>query len=179
MCLCKLVRGFRESVLDDGPTITVGRASVVNPVFLLPSSLTLHDHVAQALWLIELVVALASVTLALVELPLLETTDSDVLTEQHVKGGVDMLEGVIANEDDSIKAFKDHADLCRRVPAVVAACGKVRLVESVSTASAHGVQKSRTVLAVKRVLWGIFVKRNWRYIGLCRFDATVSVSFKV
>lgn len=152
---------------------------MVNPVFLLSSNLTLHDHVAQALWLVELVVAPASVTLALVELPLLETTDSDVLSQQHIKGGVDMLEGVIANEDNSIKAFKDHADLCRRVPAVVAACGKVRLVESVSTASAHGVQKCCTILAVKRVLWGIFVERNWRYIDLCRFDATVSVSFKV
>lgn len=104
--------GFGKSVLEGKSTITVERASVVNSVFFLPSSFTRHNHVAQALWLVELVVALAGVTLALVELPLLETTDSDILSEQHVEGGVDMLEGVIANEDESIKAFKDHADLC-------------------------------------------------------------------
>jgi hypothetical protein len=36
------------------------------------------------------------------------------------------LEAVVADEDDGREAFQDHADLFRRIPAVVAACDKVR-----------------------------------------------------
>lgn len=77
-----------------------------------------------------------------------------------------MLEGVVANKDNGIKAFQDHTDLCSRVPAVVAACGKIRLLKSVSTASAHGFQKCCPVVAVKRMLRGIIVECNWRYVEL-------------
>ena len=121
---------------------------------------------AGALGLAELVVALASVTLALVELPLLETARGHVLSEQHVEGGVDWLEGVIADEDDGVEAFEDHADFRGRVPAVVAARGEVRLVESMATASAHGIEKRGTVLAVEGVFWDIGVRQRWGYVDI-------------
>ena len=142
MCLCISVREPRGILHWIGRVTIAGeRASVADPVFLLPYRLTVHDHVARALGLGELVVALARVPLAFVELPLLETARGHVLSEQHVEGGVDWPEGVVADKNDGVEAFEDHADFCGRVPAVVAACGKVRLVESVSTASAHGVEK--------------------------------------
>ena len=90
-------------------------------ILLLSYRLTFRDHVAQTLWLSELIVTLADVTLAFIELPLLETACGNVFSEQHVEGGVDWLQRVIANEDNGVKAFEDHADFCRRVPAVVAA----------------------------------------------------------
>ena len=90
-----------------------------------------------------------------------------------------MFEGVIANENNCVKAFKDHADLWSRVPAVVAACRKVRLLVSVSTASAHSIQKCCTVVAVKGVLRSIVVEWHWRHIDVGRLNATFSMSFKV
>lgn len=96
--------------------------------------------------------------LTFVQLPLLKTTYGHVLSEQHVKGGVHLLEGVIANENNCIKAFEDHADLWSGVPAVVAACRKVRLFKSVSTASAHGFQECCTIVAVKCMLGGVVVE---------------------
>ena len=135
-------------------------------LLLLPYRLTVHDQVARALGLGELVVALARVALAFVELPLLEAARGHVLSEQHVEGGVDWLEGVVADENDGIEAFEDHADFRGRVPAVVAACGKVRLVESVSTASAHGVEKCGTVLAVERVFGDVGVRQGWGYVDV-------------
>ena len=139
---------------------------MTDSIFLLLYRLTVHDHVARAFRLGELVVALASVTLAVVELPLFETARGHVLSEQHVEGGVDWLEGVIADENDGIEAFEDHADFCRRVPAVVAACGKVRLVESMSTASAHGIEKCGTVFAVERVFWDVGVRQSRGYVDV-------------
>ena len=139
---------------------------MTDPIFRLPYRLTVHDHVAQALRLGELVIALARVPLAFVELPLLETARGQVLSEQHVEGGVDGLERVVADEHDGVEAFEDHADFRGRVPAVVAACGEVGFVESVSTASAHGVEKCGTVLAVERVLWDVGVRQGWGYVDI-------------
>ena len=139
---------------------------MTDSIFLLPYRLTVHDHVARALGLGELVVAFARVPLAVVELPLLETARGHVLSEQHVEGGVEWLEGVIADEHDGVEAFEDHADFRRRVPAVVAACGEVRLVEPMSTASAHGIEKCGTVLAVERVFWDVGVRQSWGYVDV-------------
>ena len=113
---------------------------------------------ARAFRLSELVVATACLALTFVQLPLLETTYGHVLSEQHVESGIDLLERVIANEDNCIKAFKNHADLWSRVPAVVTADREVRLLKPVSTASAHGFQKCCTVVAVERMLGSIFVE---------------------
>ena len=77
-----------------------------------------------------------------------------------------MLEGVVADEDECIEAFEDHADLRGRVPTVVASCRVVRLLESVSASSAHSVQKRCPVLAVKRMLGAIGVERSWRHVDL-------------
>ena len=139
---------------------------MTDSIFRLPYHLTVHDHVAHALGLGELAVALAGVPLAFVELPLLETARGQVLSEQHVEGGVDWLEGVVADEDDGVEAFEDHADFRRRVPAVVAAGGEVRLVESMATASAHGVEKGGAVLAVEGVFWDGGVGQSWGYIDV-------------
>ena len=147
--------------------VAVERASVTDAVFLLPDRLTVHDHVARALRLGELAVAPAGVTLALVELPLLQTARGHVLPEQDVEGGVDGLEGVVADEDDGVEPFEDHADFRRRVPAVVAACGEVRPVEPVATASAHGVEERCPVLAVERVFGDVGVRHGcWGYIDI-------------
>ena len=168
MCLCMLAGDvFRGYVCWVGRlTIAVERASVTDSIFRLPYRLTVHDHVARALQLAELVVALARVTLALVELPLLEAARGHVLSEQHVDGGVDWLEGVVADEDDGVEAFEDHADFRRRVPAVVAAGGEVGPVETMSTASAHGIEQCGTVLAVEGVFWDGGVWHRWGYVDV-------------
>ena len=168
MCLCLLAGDvFRRDFCWIGRlTIAVERASVTDSIFRLPYRLTVHDHVARAFRPAELVVALARVPLAFVELPLLETARGHVLSEQHVEGGVDWLEGVVADEDDGVEAFEDHADFRRRVPAVVAAGGEVRPVETMSTASAHGVEQCGTVLAVEGVFWDIGAWQSWGYVDI-------------
>ena len=169
MCLCVVAGVVRRGVSCwiGVVTIAVKRVSVTNSIFRLSYRLTVHDHVARAFGFGELVVALARVPVVFVELPLLETARGQVLSEQHVEGGVDWLQGVIADEDDGVEAFEDHADFRGRVPAVVAACGEVRLVESMATASAHGMEKCGTVLAVESVLWdvGVRQRRGYVYIG--------------
>ena len=162
-----------------GPTIARKRASVTVSIFILPHNLTVHDHMTRALGLDELVVASARKPLAFVQLPLLEAAQSQVLSEQDVEGGVDWPEGVVADENERVESFKDHADLWSRVPTVVAAGREVRLFEPVSASSAHGVQKRGTVLAVERVLWAIGVERGWRHVDLGRFDGAVSISVEV
>ena len=147
-----------KSSHDRRPTIAIERTSMTISIVFLSYGLTLHDHMARAFRIGELIVATASIALAFVQLPLLETTYGQVLPEQHVKGGIDLLERVIANENNCIKAFQNHTDFWSRIPAVVAICGKVRPLKSVSTASAHGFQKCCTVFAVKSMLGGIVVE---------------------
>ena len=103
--------GFGGSSFEGGPTIAVERVYLTISIPLLSYRLTLQDRVAPAFWLGELVVAYASIALVFAQLPLLETTSSHVLSQQHVEGGVDLLEGNIPNKHDGIKAFKDHANL--------------------------------------------------------------------
>lgn len=159
--------GFEASSCRGRPTIAVERAPLTVCIVLLSYGLTFHDHMFRAFCLGELIVATARLALTFVQLPLLETTYSYVLSEQHVESGIDLFERVIADEDNCIKALKNHADLWSRVPAVVAADREVRLLKPVSTASAHGFQKCCTVIAVKRMLGSIFVEWNWRYIEVC------------
>ena len=102
---------FEASSYYGRPTIAVERAPTTICIVLLSYGLALHDHMARAFWLGELIVATARVTLTFVQLPLFETTHSQVLSEQHVEGRVDLLERVITNENNCIKAFKDHANL--------------------------------------------------------------------
>ena len=168
MYLCVSAGDVRRGVLCwiGVLTIAVKRVPVTDSIFRLSYRLTVHDHVARAFGLGELIVALARVPLAFVELPLLETARGQVLSEQHVEGGIKWLQGVIADKDDGVEAFEDHADFRGRVPAVVAACGEVRPVESMATASAHGMEKCGTVLAVERVLWHVGVRQRWGYVDI-------------
>ena len=162
-----------------GPTIARKRASVTVSVFVLSHNPTVHDHMTPALRLDELAVASARKPLAIIQLPLLEAAQSQVLSEQDVEGGVDGPEGVVADEHQRVEALEDHADLRGRVPTVVASGREVRLFEPVSASSAHGVQKRGTVLAVERVFWAIGVERGWRHVDLGRFDGAVSISVEV
>ena len=151
-------------------------------VAIFSHGLAVHNHMAPALGVGELIAALAGDTLTFVELPLLETTHDHVLSEQNVEGGVDLLQGVITDENQCVEAFQNHANLRSRIPAVMTANREVRLLETVTTASAHSVEERGPVLAVKRMFGDIVVvvvKWTRRLVDFRRFDTTVPVAFKV
>ena len=174
---CFLGKG---GIPNSGPTIAVERtASVTVSVVVLSHNLTVHNHMTPALRLGELIITSTRKTLTIVQLPLLEAAQSHVLSKQHVEGSVNVLEGVIADEDEGIEAFEYHTDLRRRVPTVVASRRDIWLLEPVPASSAHGVQERGTVLAVERVLWAIGVEGSGGYIDLGRFDGAVSIAGEV
>ena len=101
-------------------------------------SVTVHDNMTRALWPRQLTITPARNSFAFAKLPLLEATQGDIFFEKHAERSVHMLEHVIAYENDCIEAFKNHADLWRRVPSIVATTREIRLVKSMSSTSAHG-----------------------------------------
>lgn len=68
----------------------------------------------------ELILAAARVLLSVVQVPLAKTAQGKILTQQGVEGEVDVSNKTISDKDDGVEAFKDHANLGRRVPAVIA-----------------------------------------------------------
>lgn len=82
-----------------------------------------RDGVSSTVDLDELIVAPAGAAFVLAHRPLLKTTQGDVLPEEDVECGVDVLQQIVADEHDAVEAVEDHADLRGRVPAVVATLG--------------------------------------------------------
>ena len=109
------------------------------------------DQVLPTLTLDELTVAVASSAVCLAQLPLLHPTHGNVLTQEHVEGGVDGMQVVVADEDESVETIQDDADLGRSVPAIGAGARDVRFVETVTTTTTHGGEHSLAVGAEELV----------------------------
>ena len=90
-----------------------------------------------------------------------------------------MLQHVIANEDDGVKAFLDHTDFRGSIPAVVTARGRVRSVKAVTPAFGHGFQQSLAVVAEQGMLRTIMLGEFRGCIKLGRGDTAVLMSFKM
>ena len=80
-------------------------------VLIASNLLAIYEDVVGASCVGELIITQASKAIALAQVPLFEATMDDVLTKQHVECSIYVLDGVITNEHDGVKAFEDHADL--------------------------------------------------------------------
>lgn len=101
---------------DQGKAIALTVRIVWTPVpaacILLGDLSTVCQHMGRTLWPGELVVATTKDAISLRYLPLLKTSNGQVLSEKNIKSGVNMLERIISNEDNCIEAFKNHTYLC-------------------------------------------------------------------
>ncbi len=78
---------------------------------MVPHCLIIQDGVLGAFRLDELVLTSASRPLALLHLPLLQAAQGNVFPYEHVEGGVDVLQRIIPDKNDGIKALQDHTNL--------------------------------------------------------------------
>ena len=125
---------------DGGPLLTVAvvRTAVSTSTVVASKFLTVLDSELSATPPDDLVVTSAVDSVRLRHSPLLEAAYGDILTEQHIKGSVDILKHAVADEYNRIEAVKNHAYLGGRVPAVMTACWIEGSVKSVASTSAHG-----------------------------------------
>lgn len=73
----------------------------------------------------ELGIAATGIKGVFLHFPRLQGSSSKILAQEDVQAVVDSAEGLVANEDYSVKTFEDHADLSCGVPAMVAVCTSV------------------------------------------------------
>jgi len=52
--------------------------------------------------------------------PLFRASIGEILAQEYIEGCIDVLEHIVTNEEDAIKALHNHANLFRREPAVIA-----------------------------------------------------------
>lgn len=114
----------------------------------------------------NLVVASASFTFTLLHVPLLEATQGDIRPKQHVESCICVFDHVVADENDGVETFQDHAYLGPSVPAVMAACRMEGCIETVTTSTAHGLKKGCSVGAIVGML--INFANDWWDIDVCR-----------
>ena len=87
-----------------GLTVTEIRASMSTASVVLDYLITARDGVLGAVGLDELVVASAGAAFALAHLPLLQAAQSDVFAQEDVECRVDVLEQVVADEEDAVES---------------------------------------------------------------------------
>ena len=90
-------------------------------IILQSHLLTAANEVLVAFRLGELVRATAPIPFFICHLPLLQASEGQVLPEEHVEGRIDVVDHVVAEEDDAIEAVEDHTYFEAGVPFVVAA----------------------------------------------------------
>ena len=110
------------------------------------------------LWLDDLIVTSTAVALNLTHLPLLQASHADIFTKEHIEGGINDFKHIVANEQNAIESFKDHADFRSCVPTVVAFSRRIRRVKTMAASARHGFQKPLTVGAEESVLWRMHVR---------------------
>ena len=138
-----------------------------------------HDSVFRAIGLGYLIVTTAFNPLTFIHLPLLKASHCDILPEKHIESSIDVLEQVISNEDNRIKSFKDHADFQSWVPAIMASCGGERSFKSMPSASTHGLKKGCASATIWDLRLAGPIAWKWWNVEICRWNATVLMSFKV
>lgn len=74
------------------------------------------------------------------EVPLCDTSQADVLPQQHVERGDNHALETVSDDEDMAEAIYDCANLLRRVPSEVAAHWYEGCIETSSAAKAHRVQ---------------------------------------
>lgn len=132
------------------------------------------DQVRGAGWSGELSVTAAGAEGVLVHVPDLESTSREILAEENIEAIVDGLEAVVANKDDRIETFEDHADLISGVPAVVTVGRSVRSVETDSTTIRHGFEKALAVGTKRTVLVLAEVVARGRHVEIGSLDVALS-----
>jgi len=147
-------------------TIAEIRVWVPTSDVVLPNVFAVSHSIFGAFRPCNLVVASASFTFALLHVPLLEAAQGDVLPKQHVESCIYVFDHVVANENDGIETFQDHAYLGSRVPAVMAACWMEGCIEPVTTTTAHGLEKGCSVVAIVGML--INLANGWWDVKVCR-----------
>ena len=99
----------------------------------------------------QLIITSACTTVAVIQFPLLKPAHGYILTQQHVESCIDVLERIIADEDDGVESVQNHADFFRRVPSIMTSGREIRRIEPVSSSSTHGVEQASPVGAEMRV----------------------------
>lgn len=90
-----------------------------------------------------------------------------------------MLQRVIADEDDGIEAFEDHANLRRRVPAVMTSGWGEWGFEAMTTTSTHSIEKSGAAVAEEGVLLNIIARQYRGDVKMAGCNATVLMAFEM
>jgi len=117
MFLDSLVGGMGgKGILTVTNIRTSGPALVIMVLYLV----VVRDVEPPALGLVELRSATALFALLVRHLPLLHRAQGQVPAEEDVEGRIDVSHQVVAHENDTVEAVKDHADFHRAVPFIMA-----------------------------------------------------------
>lgn len=179
ICRVPMTSLWMKDACDKRLTIAVV-GTLISTTYIIPSYCQVaHDSVFSTIGLGYLTITAAFHPLTFLHLPLLKASRSNIFPKEHVESSIDVLEQFIPNEDNRIKSFKDHADFHRWVPAIMASCGGEWCFESMPSASTHGLKKCCAGAAIWDLRLSCPIAWIWWNVEICRWNATVLMSFKV
>jgi len=96
---------------DQQPTLTeVWTSLPITTPFVLLDFIPTLDGISQTILVEKLVVTLAVHAILICHDPLLKPAQTQILPQQDIESSIDGLSDFVSNEDDSVEAFKDHAN---------------------------------------------------------------------
>ncbi len=168
-----------KGACDKRLTIAVVGTSISSTSIIPSHGQIAHDSVLGTIGFGYLIVTAAFHPLIFLHFPLLKASHRNVLAEEHVECSIYVLDQIIANEDNRIKSFKDHANFYCWVPAIKASCGGEWSLKSMSSASTHGLKKGCASATIWDPISTSLIAWKWCNVEICWWNATVLMSFKV